>query len=418
MFKKTIKTFIILAGLFSANFVLAVNSADVVINEIAWMGTTKNWRYEWLELYNNTDNVISLDGWKIELYRTDLDWFLELNGSIPAQEYFLIVASDKIFPDYDLNYSNLGGKFINNGQMILLRDSAEKIIDDIDCSSGWFTGDNITKQTMERKNFKIPGTDPDNWQTSQNPGGTPKADNSIFTELKLSEDESWETSFQAKEPETTYPAGIFINEILPDPEGIPDTSGEYIEIFNENKERVDLSEWKIADTIGRSAKAYTFPENTIINGKGFLVFYRPTTKITLNNNNDRLYLIQPDGKMADSVAYEEKAPKGKSLNRTKHGWIWGPTLTPGSTNIIPVPQSPSEKGETSEARAPEAKKFQTKKQLAAAGESVEQIQGKQISKPTHQNIGRGSKSLFVFLIALAIAIFSGIIILILKKKLK
>jgi len=156
-------------------------SNDVVINEIAWMGTSENWRYEWIELYNNTDQNTSLDSWKIELCRDDLDFTIELLGTI--EDYFLIVASDAIFANYDFNYSNLGGKFNNSGQKIVLKNSQEGIVDEIDCFSsgeGWFAGDNSTKQTMERTT--------DGWQTSLNPGGTPKALNSSGEEIPPGEE--------------------------------------------------------------------------------------------------------------------------------------------------------------------------------------------------------------------------------------
>jgi len=37
---------------------------------------------------------------------------------------------------------------------------------------------------MERKNPQLSGSDSSNWQTSQNPGGTPKAENSPGAKLK------------------------------------------------------------------------------------------------------------------------------------------------------------------------------------------------------------------------------------------
>ena len=36
---------------------------DVVINEVAWMGTSDNWRDEWIELHNPTSSSIDLTGW-------------------------------------------------------------------------------------------------------------------------------------------------------------------------------------------------------------------------------------------------------------------------------------------------------------------------------------------------------------------
>jgi len=155
-------------------FVPKIVFGATLINEIAWMGTEIEgvdpgswWRYEWLELYNNGEPV-ALNGWKIELYRDNLDFTIQLTGTI--NDYFLIVSSDKI-PNYDFNYSNLGGKFNNNGQRIVLKDNQNNIVEEINYfPDGWPTGDNATKQTMERITT--------GWQTSLNPGGTPKATNS------------------------------------------------------------------------------------------------------------------------------------------------------------------------------------------------------------------------------------------------
>ncbi len=227
----------------------AADSLDVVVNEIAWMGEkveaieSKNWwRYEWLELYNNTNNSISLEGWKIELYRSELDWSLVLKSSIPAKSYFLIVSSNKISSDYDLNYSNLGGKFVNTGQKVLLKDGLGNIIDSLDCFSygKWFVGDNETKQTMEKINPQISGNNSSNWATSRNPGGTKKLQNSVFGEEKselheeLPKEEPKETEVKLeeksqpmpqlpKEEVINYPSDIVINEILPSPKGSDET---------------------------------------------------------------------------------------------------------------------------------------------------------------------------------------------------
>src|SRR5207244_289137 len=44
--------------------------------------------------------------------------------------------------------------------------------DSADFSGGWTLGNNTTKQTVERVSAST-------WQTSKNPGGTPKAQNSL-----------------------------------------------------------------------------------------------------------------------------------------------------------------------------------------------------------------------------------------------
>jgi hypothetical protein len=130
-------------------FFPSVAFAQVVINEVAWMGTAENWRYEWLELLNNSSQEVSLDGWVIELSRTDIDFTINLEGGISAGDYFLIVASEDIFPFYDYNYANLGGKFINSGQRVVLKNANGDIVDEIDALDGWPAGDNRTKETMQ-----------------------------------------------------------------------------------------------------------------------------------------------------------------------------------------------------------------------------------------------------------------------------
>lgn len=149
----------------------------VIINEVAWMGSPVGgidpkqwWRYEWLELYNAEPQDVSLIGWNVVLYKGEGMYFsILLEGSIPSQGYFLIGASDKI-SGVDVNYSNLGGKFLNTGQRIVVSNASGAVVDEVDATSGWPGGDNKTKQTMERTN--------QGWQTSREPGGTPKAPNS------------------------------------------------------------------------------------------------------------------------------------------------------------------------------------------------------------------------------------------------
>lgn len=165
---------------------LSVFAQSIVINEIAWMGTPVEgveekqwWRYEWVELRNITASSVVLNGWMIELYRTELDWRVPLAGTIPAQGYFLVTASDKI-PNFDVNYANLSGKFVNSGQKVVLRNSSGAVVEEVGAAEGWFGGDSFFKQTMERWDPLKPGNDPENWGTSLEAGGTPKAQNSIY----------------------------------------------------------------------------------------------------------------------------------------------------------------------------------------------------------------------------------------------
>ena len=398
---------------------LPVKAAEpgIVINEIAWMGTASSANDEWIELYNNAGYSFVLENWVLKT--VDGSPKIDLAGTIPANGFYLLERTDdNTLPTLSADQIYTGA-LNNNGEKLELYDNFGNLIDDIDCGSGWFAGENFNKKTMERKNSLLAGN-VDNWENSQNPGGTPKTKNSaaaiappiqepavepepkIEVEPELLPPEDPQAESNLKEPQLTaiYPSGIFISEILPSPEGA-DEEDEWIEIVNENDFEVVLFNWQIADVAG-SAKAYTFPQETLIKPKGFLVLSRPLTKITLNNDADGLKIFQPDKKISDAMLYE-KAPRGQSYNRTVSGWRWSDSLTPGRANIISAPQSAQlESKEKSEIESQETEKFKAESGLAAVG----------------KNISKTSGSLFIFLIALFAAICFGIIILILKKRMK
>ena len=181
---------------------------------------------------------------------------------------------------------------------------------------------------------------------------------------------------------------IIINEIIPSPEG-PDKENEWIEIFNQSNFEAEIGKWQITDTMG-STKIYTFPEKTVIEPKEYLVISRPTSKITLNNDGDGLRLSNSIGTIIDSVNYE-KALLGKSFNRINDDWDWSSELTPGQKNIIPLEIENDE---------------EEIKQEVAAAEDFSAIE-----KQTPEK----NSFLSVLIIALTVAIFSGTIILLLKK---
>ncbi len=137
----------------------------VFINEIAWMGTENSANDEWIELHNNTDSPINLEGWVLKA----ADGTPEINLSRTVLEksfYLLERTDDNTVPDVSADQIYTGA-LNNKGEKLELYDSFGNLIDSVDAGSGWPAGDNSTKQTMERKD--------NGWQTSQNPGGTPWA---------------------------------------------------------------------------------------------------------------------------------------------------------------------------------------------------------------------------------------------------
>jgi len=356
----------------------------IIINEIAWMGNSASYANEWIELYNNNDSAVNLGGWMLKSENGKLK--INLSGTVPAKGFYLLEkTNDSAVPNIkaDLIYK---GALNNKGEDLTLYDNSGKLIDEVNCSSGWFAGNNKTKQTMERINPLLPGNNAENWQISRNPGGTPKTINS---EQKRKKYEKKKTRLLPKKDKVgsrpaksysakaiNYPAGIVFSEILPSPEG-PDAKNEWIEIHNQNKFSVNLSGWQIKDKKGKIT-AYVFPAGTKISSLGYLVLKRPETKIILNNGGDGLELINPDKKVVDSVVFG-KAPLNQSYNRIsrrKRNWQWSALLTPRAKNIISASTTSSAKQEQ-ETRSPVLKQesgsplsYSIEKETADAGEKI------------------------------------------------
>lgn len=353
------------------NTTRAANQSDILINEIAWMGSVNSANDEWIELFNATELSLNLDGWVLR--SADEKLKINLKGVIqPGAFYLLERTDDNSVPGIkaDLIYS---GVLVNSGMDLKLYDISGNLIDQANYSAGWPSGNNAGKQTMER-------TSSFGWQTSREDSGTPGLKNSLgLSPIK-----------EAPEIES-YPIGVFINEVLPAPDG-PDETDEWIELYNSNNFIVDLGGWKIKDLEG-STTTYILPENTKVPTGNYLLLKRPEIKITLNDKNDGLNLMWPNGKIVDSMNYVD-APKNQSYNKIHpSGWEWSPKLSPGSLNILPE-----------EKTLPESKKLDTK-QLAATGESV-------------NFRSKNGSPWFLFLVAIVLTVVSALTILILKFKFK
>ncbi|MBI2051058.1 MAG: lamin tail domain-containing protein [Parcubacteria group bacterium] len=144
-----------------------VPTLDVVINEIAWMGTAADFNDEWLELYNASSTAISLAGWTLSAKDGTPD--ITLSGTIAAKSYFVLerTASTTISDvSEDLIYTGALG---NTGELLSLRNASSTLIDRVGSSTAdWFAGDNDTtpKKTMERINPTSSGTESSNWATN------------------------------------------------------------------------------------------------------------------------------------------------------------------------------------------------------------------------------------------------------------
>jgi hypothetical protein len=112
------------------------------------------------------------------------------------------------------------------------------------------------------------------------------------------------------------PDDIIINELMVDPQAVNDTDGEYIELYNNSENDVDLEGWVIADNgvdyhvIDNGGPLVVSPGEYVVlarnadpgeNG-GFIADYE-YTGFVLSNLADEVVLSDPQGITVDSLEY-------------------------------------------------------------------------------------------------------------------
>ena len=170
---------------------------QVVINEIAWMGTSALLSNdEWMELYNTTNQTVDLTGWTLKsLTGTSPDPQITLSGSIGPFGFYLLERTDDTTVSDISADKTYTGALSDTGEMLELRDAFGVLQDKILGDSGWYAGNKNTRSSMERVNPKQSGDNSANWATNNgttknghdatgNPiNGTPRAQNSIYVAL-------------------------------------------------------------------------------------------------------------------------------------------------------------------------------------------------------------------------------------------
>lgn len=156
---------------------------DVVVNEVAWMGTLAYGTDEWIELKNNTSTPITLNGWTLT---NTAGISVMLNGVIPAHGYYLLERTDDD-AIRDIPADQLFTKGLPNSSpdYLVLRDDTRAVIDSAngdgggwpagvaspdyrsmeridplaaDTDSNWASNDGITRNGLDANGNPINGT--------------------------------------------------------------------------------------------------------------------------------------------------------------------------------------------------------------------------------------------------------------------
>jgi len=263
---------------------------NVIINELFPNPKGEEKEQEFIELKNLSEFVAYLIGWQIkDKSGKTYEFILE---KIPPQGLLAL-----FYEQSKIQLNNTGG------EEVTLYDNFSNPINSIpyqDAEEGYSY--NFTEQ---------------GWLWSSTP--TPEDINSITQKNE-----------EQNSPQIAYPRHIWISEFLPNPKG-SDTENEFIEIYNQGPDEINLENWQIDDCENKGSHPHTFPENKKIAAGEYLSLPYSETKIALNNDEDCVRLLWPGGIAIDEIAYENP-PENESYNKINDRWCWSASLTPGEQN--------------------------------------------------------------------------------------
>lgn len=140
----------------------------ILINEI--MFNPINGEPEWIELYNNSNYPIDMDGWSVwdVLPTSSRVKIIADNYSLPSNKY-LIIARDTTIKNY---HRTINSKLIvanipnmnNDADGIVIKDFYNRTIDSVKYENKW---GGTNGKSLERINIEKPNTDSKNWGSSK-----------------------------------------------------------------------------------------------------------------------------------------------------------------------------------------------------------------------------------------------------------
>lgn len=350
---------------------------NIVLNEILPNPKGSDLEEEFIELKNQNDFEVSLDGWKLEKEGKSFDLSgkkIEPNGFLVLKRKETKIAL-KNFGEEKINLISPEGEIVD---FVIFSAEGKEDISFAKTEKGWFWTKKITpgaENEIQRPNEKpkifvdfpkkgkvgeellfdaSDSFDPDGdeifffWDFDDGEKGEGSIVKHIFKKvgsysvnLKIKDSFGEENSktmkikiskgeeeVEEKSKEILKESFVMLSEILPNPFPGED---EWIELFNPSDKEIDLSGLYLDDKEGESKK-FKIPEGTKILPKGYLVFYKKETKISLNNEGDKVRLLDENENILDEVSFG-KAKRGYSFARDKEGnWHWTKILTPGKEN--------------------------------------------------------------------------------------
>ncbi len=107
---------------------------------------------------------------------------------------------------------------------------------------------------------------------------------------------------------------------------------EWIELYNENENSIDISGWMIYDGLTKETKRLTIPDSTSIDGKDYYII--KFSNAILNNGGDYVILYNADGNEIDRTETLKEKSSGEETWQLCDGEWTFKTQTKNSKNCI------------------------------------------------------------------------------------
>lgn len=144
---KTIRCFLL--GIVSILALPAYAAAQVVISEIAWMGSATDANNEWIELHNTEGSAVDVTSWTLAVGGS---FTITLEGSMQSGAYALLERTDDDSVPNVAMFQRYTGALPNTGSDLALKDPSGIEVDRVVGGENWGSigGSNETKETPQR----------------------------------------------------------------------------------------------------------------------------------------------------------------------------------------------------------------------------------------------------------------------------
>ncbi len=327
-------------------------AGSVVINEFLADPSGSDSGHEWVELLNTTGASIDVSGWVLAGGASSFSTQAEFPSGTTISAYgYLVIGGEDVIDDLNrapdvidsLSLGNAG----SNADAVRLEDCSGAVVDTVVYGETLNEGDGWIDDLGQQPSSFAPKP-----RSGQSTGRVPDgfdSDNSGTDFQLLNFSSPWEANDLV--PTCDGSAYIKINEFIPNPdseESSADETFEWVELFNNSDQSIDLSGWSIQWGTSSYANSYTLPVGSsiwpnsyfLVGGEGVDNPY-PDAVVSGegfsfgsgSSNADAIRLLHCGPGVADTVVYGPTLEDGSADN--EDGWVGDDGLV--VTSLAPKP---------------------------------------------------------------------------------